>query len=282
MREIPRPSTSGKRPAPETSGSSPASSRPFREVVSESAGPEEACPYLPDTVSRMRYRQIESCSVETYQLLLERGWRRFGRLFFRPDCQACGECRSLRVRVDDFRPNRSMRRTWDRNRDLRILLHRPSTSASHLELYRRYHADMAERRGWSAKTIDTFEYFVTFVQGAQDFGWEMTYYLEDRLVAVALVDVLPHALSAVYCYYDPDHRTRGLGVYSVLRQLELARARGRPHLYLGYRVLGNPSMRYKARYRPHELLDGRPETTEPSVWRLDSTFVPIQSATFDG
>ena len=240
------------------------------EIIHQAIGGEERCLYLPDQLSRMRYRVIDDCTPETYTFLLERGWRRFGRVFFRPMCAACVECRSLRVDVERFRPNRSMRRTLKRNLDLRIGLRRAAVSDQHLELYDRYHLDMAERKGWSEKAISLLDYYRTFVEARQDFGHEMLYFDGDRPVAVALIDLLPAAISAVYCYYEPEQRSRALGVYSILRQIDLARAQGIPYVYLGYWIVGNPSMSYKANYRPHEILEGRPGLDEEAIWRPTS------------
>lgn len=214
----------------------------------------------------MRYRWIERCAPETYLQLLERGWRRFGRVFFRPACAACQECLSLRVDVESFRPNRSMRRTFARNQDLEVLVGRPGLTEAHLELYGRFHADMTARKGWHEAETDPEDYYGTFVEGHESFGYEFLYFDAGRLACVALVDVLPRALSAVYCYYEPELRARGLGVYSVLRQVELARMLRVPHLYLGYLVRGNPSMLYKERYEPNEILSGRPAPEEAPRW----------------
>ena len=235
-------------------------------LIHETAGEEEDCHYLAGRLARMRYRVIDRCTAGEYERMLERGWRRFGRVFFRPACAACEECRSLRLEVESFRPNRSMRRTLKRNRDLRVGLRRASVSDRHLELYDRYHRDMAERKGWSEKSITLLGYYRTFVEGREGFGHELLYFERDRLVAIALVDVLPRAVSAVYCFYEPDLRARSLGAFSVLQQVELARARDAPHLYLGYWVADNASMSYKASYRPHEILQGRPEHGEEAVW----------------
>ena len=236
------------------------------EIIQEKIGDLERCPYLPEQQSRMRYRLIQNCSSATYQELLEHGWRRFGTLFFRPICAACQECRSLRVDTGTFRPNRSMRRTLKKNADLEMTVGAPSVSLEHLELYDRYHAAQSRRKGWPEKASEAFDYFLTFVQGHEDFGHELQFRLDGRLMMVSLVDVLPRALSAVYTYYDPEARRRALGVASVLRQIELATSRGIPHVYLGFWVEGNPSMRYKAGYAPHELLVGRPELDEAPEW----------------
>jgi len=238
----------------------------MREAIREIVAEEETCAYLPDQRSKIHYRLIEGCTPRSYQRMLERGWRRFGNCFFRPACQGCQECRSLRVDVASFRPNRSMRRIWRKNQDLRTILRRPSLSEHHLALYERYHTDMARRKGWTEKTIAPLDYFLTYVQSHHEFGYELLFLGGDRLVCVALLDVLPRAISAVYCYYEPGLRSRGLGVFSVLREIGLARARGLPYLYLGYWVEGNQSMRYKAHYRPHQILQGRPDFNEPPVW----------------
>lgn len=236
------------------------------EVIRERIGSEEPCVYLPDRHSRIRYRIIEHCSDGTYERMLERGWRRFGQLYFRPSCRACGECRSLRLDVDRFQLSRSMRRNLRRNRDIDVLLRPASITLDHLSLYNRYHADMALRKGWRETPIGPFDYHRTFVEGRQGFGHELLYLDGNRLLGVALLDILPSAVSAVYCYYEPDERRRGLGVFSILQHVALARARRLPRFYLGYWIEGNDSMRYKARYHPHELLEGRPDGEEPPCW----------------
>ena len=239
-------------------------------VHKDQVGRTEQCVYLPEERSKMHYRSIEGCTAEAYQAMLERGWRRFGSVFFRPVCAGCRECRSLRIPVATFEPNRSMRRTLKRNHDLEVELGRPALSHDHLELYRRYHADMAGRRGWHERpNIDPFDYYYTFVEGAGSYGHQLTYHHEGRLLGVALVDILPDAVSAVYCYYDPAERQRSIGVFSVLQHLELARRHGCPFVYLGYWIEPNASMRYKARYRPHQVLTGRPEADEEPEWNPD-------------
>ena len=88
---------------------------------------------------------------------------------------------------------------------------------------------------------------------------EWTYYLGNRLIAVAYVDALPEALSAIYCYHDPTEGARSLGTFNILSLLASARDRGLPHVYLGYNVAGCRSLEYKRNYRPNEVL--RPDGT---------------------
>lgn len=236
----------------------------FREIL----GTPESCPYLPGLQATTRYRVFETCTPVVYEALLARGWRRFGRVFFRPECPSCTQCVSLRVDVAEFEPSRSMRRTARANRDLRVDVGPPRLDRDRLDLYRRYHADMSARRGWRAKeAVEPEEYAGTFLVGGGEYAFELAVHAPDgRLLAVGLHDVLPNAISAVYTYYEPLERRRGLGVFTVLELVRRAAETDRSRVYLGYRVLGNPSMRYKARYRPHELLDGRPDDARPPVW----------------
>ena len=238
--------------------------RPMFEIVQD-----HPCPYLTDQVAKTRYRLHEGCTEKQYLAMLERGWRRFGLTFFRPTCAACSECRSLRVDVETFAPNRSMRRNLRENDDLDVSFQPASLTVEHLELYGRYHDDMHHRREWTERDAAPADYFQTFVQGQGSWGHELLVRLHGQLVCVALLDVLaPKAFSAVYCYYDPRLRHRGLGVFAVLTEIAKARQEGIPHVYLGYLIEDNRSMRYKAKYRPHEILDGRPLETEAPQWQL--------------
>ncbi|MEM9555037.1 MAG: arginyltransferase [Acidobacteriota bacterium] len=227
---------------------------------------DQDCSYLPGLAARLCYRLIPNCSAARYQAMLERGWRRFGCTFFRPVCLGCSACRSLRVDTDRFTSNRSMRRTRAKNRDLEVFLRPASASPEQLRLYERYHRDMAQRKSWTYRPLGTSGYRQTFVDGRRDYGHELLYRLDGRLVAVALVDLLPRALSAVYCYYEPTLRHRGLGTFSVLRQIELAQELSIPFVYLGFRVEGNASTRYKGTFKPHQILHGRPDDDQPPLW----------------
>lgn len=226
------------------------------------------CSYLERREATTHYRFIEECSAETYQAMLERGWRRFGCTFFRPGCATCQECRSLRVQVPAFEKTRAMQRTAKRNRDLEITLGSPELTHEHLELFERYHAARTEERGWRRRETSAEEYYLSFVDGAHQYGAELQLRLEGRLVAVALVDILPQALSAIYCYYDPAQKARSLGTMAILIQIEIARRRRIPHIFLGYWVEPNASMRYKARFQPHEILSDRPRDDEPASWQM--------------
>jgi arginine-tRNA-protein transferase len=76
------------------------------------------------------------------------------------------------------------------------------------------------------------------------------------LIAVGVVDVLPQGLSSVYLFYDPTFADEfvPLGKYSILKEIEWTRCSGLPYYYLGYYIESCQKMRYKAEYKPSQLL----------------------------
>jgi arginine-tRNA-protein transferase len=135
-----------------------------------------------------------------------------------------------------------------------------------LSLFRRYHANMAVRRGWPEREKTDESYWQTFVEGAGAFGREFLYFEQGRLIAVGLADVLPSSLSSVYFFHDPELRNRGLGIFSILTQMRFAQNHGLEAQYLGYWVEECQSMAYKRQFRPHQILQGRPGDLEDPIW----------------
>ena len=225
-------------------------------------GPDE-CAYLPERQSRMEYALVGRLSSEEYEARMNQGWRKFGHLLFHPVCDACAECRPLRVPVARFAPDRSQRRAAKRNADLTLRWALPTVDAARLALYRRYHAAQTLRRGWPAGEKTAEEYAFSFVENPLP-SVEITIWEGNALRAVVLTDVTPGAVSAVYHYHEPDCRERGLGTFALLQAIELARRLGKPYVHLGYYVAGCGSMAYKARFRPCEILGA------DGVWREES------------
>lgn len=192
---------------------------------------------------------------QAYGVALERGFRRSGGHVYRPHCASCRACIASRIPVEDFVPDRSQRRCLKRNADVELRVALPQRTDENFALYQRYLAQRHPDGGMDDPAEEDFERFLAC-------GWSPTRFLELRLsgvlVGVAVTDVLPQGLSAVYTFYDADHVARGLGTYAILRQLDWARAQRLPHVYLGYWIQDHPKMHYKTRFQPLErLLDGR-------------------------
>jgi arginine-tRNA-protein transferase len=216
--------------------------------------PPSRCGYLPDRTWQLEYEYVASATAAEYLERMQAGWRRFGHAFFHNQCPACTACRSLRVDVARFQPDRSQRRCRKMNdADIRLQIGEPSVSRAKLQLYDRFHAFQSTHKGWPLHPAkDAASYKESFVDNPFP-TQEWCYYLGSRLVGVGYVDDLREALSAIYFFYDPEERHRGLGTYNVLRILDHAAERAVPYVYLGYFVEGCRSMEYKARFRPNEV-----------------------------
>lgn len=211
----------------------------------------EPCPYLPGRQMRLPLRMPTArLRPEDFDALLEDGDRRSGPLVYRPACEGCAACEALRVPVQRFRATRSQRRVWRRNdAEVRVERHRPAATPDHVRLYNRH----ARERGLSLKsepsTASEYQFFL--VDTCVD-TWELRYFVGDVMVAVSVLDYGRESVSSVYHYFDPDHAWRSLGVYSVLKEIELCAASGVEWYYLGLYVSDCDHLNYKAAYYPHQ------------------------------
>lgn len=186
-----------------------------------------------------------------YDLALQRGFRRAGGHVYRPHCQGCSACIACRVDSQRFAANRAQRRVRKINADVVSSFISASTEAEYFDLYRRYLRGRHPKGGMDDATQADFERFLLG-------RWSDTHFLclrlQGELIAVAVTDVSPRGLSAVYTFYDPQLSARSLGTLAVLRQLELCQARDLQFLYLGYWIDGHRKMDYKRTFRPLEIL----------------------------
>ncbi|XP_053926851.1 arginyl-tRNA--protein transferase 1 isoform X3 [Cuculus canorus] len=106
-------------------------------------------------------------------------------------------------------------------------------------------------------------------------SFHQQYWLDGKIIAVGVIDILPYCVSSVYLYYDPDYSFLSLGVYSALREIAFTRQlhEKAPDLcfyYMGFYIHSCPKMRYKGQYRPSDLLC--PETY---VWTPIEQCLPL-------
>ncbi len=232
---------------------------------------QSRCVYLPDQLMKMRYKYIKNSSESLNNDLVKRGWRRFGNYYSRPECGGCSACQSLRIDVAAFSPSRSQRRVR-KQKGIRIFVRKPTVSYEHLKLYEKYHRYMQRKRGWDYYSVDAESYHDLYVKGYGTFGNEIQYYYDGKLVGVDLIDYMDDGISANYFYYDPDYARLSPGTYSLLKQIEFARERGLSWIYLGYYVSDCTSLRYKVRYKPHQILLNQPKPSEAPHWDYPDSF----------
>lgn len=213
---------------------------------------EHPCGYFADRQARnLVIDPVARGLPQVYGNALERGFRRSGGHVYRPHCVNCRACVAARIPVATFRPDRSQRRCLARNAEIDVQVVAPRCDDETFGLYRRYLEARHRGGGMDEAGEEDFERFLAC-------AWSPTRFLELRLdrelVAVAVTDVLPQGLSAVYTFYAPEHAARGLGTLAILQQVQWARREGLPHVYLGFWIAGHPKMDYKARFRPLEVL----------------------------
>lgn len=227
---------------------------------------EDKCSYLDNKQQISHYNVIDKCSAATCQDLIERGYRRFGKMYFRPICAECNECQSIKIEVQNYTFSKSAKRVLKKSKDLSIVLQRPTISKEHLYVFDKYHKYMHEKKGWDFNPTTPEHYFNSFVNGHEDFGYEVLYFFRDQLIGVDLIDILADGISSIYFYYDPDFSKYSLGRLSLYKQIEFVKRYEKKWIYLGYYVEGCPSLEYKAEYKPYVTLKGRPSEYEEFHW----------------
>jgi leucyl-tRNA---protein transferase len=235
--------------------------------------PPRPCSYLDDREASLDLRVQVDVTPEELDAMLERGWRRFGPVYFRPACATCDECITLRIPTETFVTSKSQRRARKNAAGLHRIVGAPVVDDERLSLYRRWHSLREETRGWEPSELDAERYAFDFAfphPSVREVAWRDPAD-GDRLVGLGICDETPNAISAVYFFWDPERAPPSLGVAHVVAIVEDAKARGKPWVYLGYRVEGCASLAYKGNYRPHQLLVGRPEHDEEPRWTADKS-----------
>jgi len=221
------------------------------------------CPYLPGKEERKVFTHlVGERAPELNDLLTHGGFRRSQSIAYRPACESCRACVSVRVVVDAFRATRSMRRVLDFNADLVGEMRIPVPTSEQYSVFRGYLDSRHRDGGMADMTV------LDYAMMVEDSHVE-TRIIEYRrrgpdthvtgrgagaLLGVALTDVLGDGLSMVYSFFDPDASARSLGTFMILDHIARARRLGLSFVYLGYWVKGSKKMDYKGRFLPQERL----------------------------
>ena len=220
------------------------------------------CPYLPGKEERKVFTHlVGERATELNDLLTHGGFRRSQSIAYRPACEACRACVSVRVPVSDFQPSRNMRRVLAQNADIVGEMRAATPSSEQYSVFRAYLDARHHDGGMADMTVLDY---AMMVEDSHVETRMVEYRLRDAdggtagrggdLIAVALTDLLGDGLSMVYSFFEPGERGRSLGTFMILDHVTRAQQMGLAYVYLGYWVRGSRKMDYKGRFLPQERL----------------------------
>jgi leucyl-tRNA---protein transferase len=223
------------------------------------------CPYLPGQTERKVFTHLVGKRArELNDVLTQGGFRRSQTIAYRPACETCRACISVRVLVNEFKPTRNMRKVMAANADV-VAEYKPNKPTS--EQYTLFRGYLDDRHGHGGMADMTVLDFAMMVEDSHVETGVTEYRLRGPdtaingrgtgpLLAAVLTDQLGDGLSLVYSFFDPEHEHRSLGTLMILDHIARAKALGLPYLYLGYWVEGSRKMDYKGRFLPQQRLTG--------------------------
>jgi len=211
-------------------------------------GDESPCAYIEGKNWRFTYFFALDLSAEELDVILSRGWRKFGMYYFKPLCRDCHECTPIRVRTNECKPTRSQRRVIKECRDVRVEFRDLEYRDEIFEIYKDH---SFHRFNKDSNNEDFYSSFYT--RSCPSIQSE--YYIDDRLAGVGFIDISSNSLSSIYFIYGNEYKKLRLGTYSAFAEAEYAASLGLKYYYLGYYVESNSSMAYKNSFHINEKMD---------------------------
>ncbi len=220
--------------------------------------PGGPCPYLPGKIERKVFARLGGNLAQPLsEALTHSGFRRSQSIAYRPACEGCSACVSVRIRCGDFQVSRSQKRILRRAAGLSRTEVTAEATREQFALLRTY-LD-SRHPGGGMSDMGLFDYVAMVEETPVN-----THIVEYRkasggndggtLLACALTDRLRDGLSMVYSFFHPGEDSRSLGTYMILDHVRAAKQAGLPYVYLGYWVRGSDKMDYKIRFSPLEAL----------------------------
>jgi arginine-tRNA-protein transferase len=209
---------------------------------------QSPCSYLDKRNSQSIFIH-PSFSLDThiYSQLIEQGFRRSGNEVYTPRCPTCSECTPSRLVVEQFSPSKNQRRCIKKNKLTSILIKPAQFEQNHYEMYMQYQQDR-HQEGSMADSNE--EDYINFLASDWCNTLFVEFSVEGECAAIAIVDLLDNALSAVYTFFDPKFSHLSLGTYAVLWQIEYAKKMNLDFVYLGFWIRDCGKMAYKTQYQP--------------------------------
>jgi arginyl-tRNA--protein-N-Asp/Glu arginylyltransferase len=223
------------------------------------------CPYLPSRMERKVFTHLVGPDARNLNTQLSQGgFRRSQNIAYRPACDACKACESVRVPVATFEWTRSFRRILARNADLHVSVVKAEATSEQYSLFRSYIDTRHSEGGMANMSVLDFAAMVddNLVESRiVEYRLPKDHpHAAGELVAAVLIDILGDGISMIYSFYEPTLEQRSLGSFIILDNILRVGRMGLPSVYLGYLVQNSAKMHYKSRFLPQERLG-------PSGWK---------------
>jgi leucyl-tRNA---protein transferase len=216
------------------------------------------CPYLPGKFERKVFTHLIGADSRGLNTMLSQGgFRRSQNIAYRPACDHCQACTSVRVPVQDFELTKSFKRVLKKNADLVTQVVKARATSEHYSLFRGYIDTRHSEGGMADMSVLDFAAMVDDTVADSrivEYRFDEACANAGELASAVLMDVLGDGISMIYSFYEPSYEDRSLGTLMILDAIARAQSMGLPYLYLGYYVSGSKKMEYKARFMPQQRL----------------------------
>jgi len=234
--------------------------------------------------------QVENMTIDHYDQLINKGFRRSGCFLYKPDLiRGCCRMFTIRTNYEMFKLNKEHRQTinkfnkklgikvhegggnydlikeldkMDGNDRLEIKFESSCFTKEKFKLFTKYqnaiHNDFnTKERSFKRFLCDTpFNQSNGLISENNDGELKVIkygaihqcYYLDNKLIAIGFLDILPTGISSIYFIYDPEYKELALGKVSGLKEMALSYKLGLKYYYLGYYIEDCPKMNYKRKF----------------------------------
>lgn len=199
--------------------------------------------------------ELQPMEPAEFDQILAQGWRLLGYSVIRHNFAICRSriCHTipLRIRLDQLPPfSKSQRQLMRRNGDLKIQCAPIRLTPEKEQLFIRHTSRFRDRQPLSVYSFLNPQSFETPVAGL-----EFSVYEGPKLIACSFIHLGETAVSATYCFFDPDFHRRSLGTYTMLLEIQLARQMGKQYYYHGYCYDVPSQFDYKLNFDNIESMD---------------------------
>ena len=210
----------------------------------------DQCSYLEDKEQRMLLvdpNQALDNSLATY--FSNHGFRRSGNMTYRPKCDHCQQCVSVRIPAIHFSPSKSQRRIIRKNKEIKVSLE-PMENA--LDFFPMYYEYQKSRHPDGSMCDSSEEKYLTFIQSDYTDSALIVRRLDGVVISVTVVDLFNDGVSLLYTFFNPDFSCLSPGKAAIIDIISYCRHQGLPYVYLGFWIKDSPKMNYKNQFSPLE------------------------------